>query len=70
MDRVPEGLYEQVLETLRRVDGWRKSGASGCGPSGAKVFVDDHRRAPTTPFQGACDHGQDRTGDPHAAQGD
>jgi len=54
MDRVPEGLYEQVLETLRRVDGVEEVRSIRLRPSGAKVFVDTTiavRR--TTPFQEA-----------------
>ena len=54
MDRVPEGLYEQVLETLRQVDGVEEVRSIRLRPSGAKVFVDTTiavRR--TTPFQEA-----------------
>ncbi len=54
MDRVPEGLYEQVLDTLRQVDGVEEVRSIRLRPSGAKVFVDTTiavRR--TTPFQEA-----------------
>lgn len=54
MDRVPEGLYEQVLETLRQVKGVEEVRSIRLRPSGAKVFVDTTiavRR--TTPFQEA-----------------
>lgn len=40
MDRVPEGLYEQVLDTLRHVDGVEEVRSIRLRPSGAKVFVD------------------------------
>ncbi len=52
MDRVPEGLYEQVLEAVRGVDGVAEVRSIRLRPSGAKVFVDTTiaiRR--TTPFQ-------------------
>jgi cation diffusion facilitator family transporter len=54
MDRVPEGLYEQVLDTLRQVEGVEEVRSIRLRPSGAKVFVDTTiavRR--TTPFQEA-----------------
>jgi cation diffusion facilitator family transporter len=54
MDRVPEGLYEQVLDTLRQVQGVEEVRSIRLRPSGAKVFVDTTiavRR--TTPFQEA-----------------
>jgi cation diffusion facilitator family transporter len=54
MDRVPEGLYEQVLETLRQVEGVEEVRSIRLRPSGAKVFVDTTvavRR--TTSFQDA-----------------
>jgi cation diffusion facilitator family transporter len=54
MDRVPEGLYEQVLETLKSVPGVEEVKSIRLRPSGAKVFVDTIiavRR--TTPFQQA-----------------
>jgi cation diffusion facilitator family transporter len=40
MDRVPEGLYEQVLDTLRHVEGVEEVRSIRVRPSGAKVFVD------------------------------
>jgi len=54
MDRVPEGLFEQVLQTLREVPGVAEVRSIRLRPSGAKVFVDTVvavRR--TTPFQQA-----------------
>jgi cation diffusion facilitator family transporter len=54
MDRVPEGLYEQVLDTLRSVPGVEEVKSIRLRPSGPKVFVDTVvavRR--TTPFQQA-----------------
>lgn len=54
MDRVPDGLYEQVLQTLRSVPGVEEVRSIRLRPSGGKVFVDTViavRR--TTPFQKA-----------------
>jgi len=54
MDRVPEGVYEQVLGTLREVPGVEEVRSIRLRPSGGKVFVDTVvavRR--TTPFQKA-----------------
>jgi cation diffusion facilitator family transporter len=54
MDRVPDGLYEQVLETLHGVPGVEEVRSIRLRPSGAKVFVDTIvavRR--TMPFQQA-----------------
>ena len=54
MDRVPEGLYEQVLGTLRAVPGVEEVRSIRMRPSGGKVFVDTViavRRS--TPFQKA-----------------
>jgi cation diffusion facilitator family transporter len=54
MDRVPDGVYEQVLETLREVPGVEEVRSIRLRPSGAKIFVDTIvavRR--TTPFQQA-----------------
>ena len=54
MDRVPEGLYEQVLDTLRQVDGVEEVRSIRLRPSGAKVFVDTTIAVKrTTPFQEA-----------------
>jgi cation diffusion facilitator family transporter len=54
MDRVPEGLYEQVVEAVKGVEGVEDIRSIRIRPSGAKVFVDTTvavRR--TTPFQQA-----------------
>ena len=54
MDRVPEGLYEQVVEAVKGVDGVEEIRSIRIRPSGAKIFVDTTvavRR--TTPFQQA-----------------
>jgi cation diffusion facilitator family transporter len=54
MDRVPDGVYEQVLETLREVPGVEEVRSIRLRPSGAKIFVDTIvavRR--TMPFQQA-----------------
>lgn len=51
MDRVPDGLYEQVMEAVRGVEGVEDVQNIRIRPSGAKVFVDTTvaiRR--TTPF--------------------
>ncbi len=54
MDRVPEGLYEQVLETLRSVPGVENVRSIRLRPSGGKVFVDTVIGVKrTTPFQKA-----------------
>ncbi len=52
MDRVPEGMYEEVLRTVRDVEGVEDVRSIRMRPSGPKVFVDTTvaiRR--TTPFQ-------------------
>ena len=54
MDRVPEGLYEQVVEAVKGVEGVEEIRSIRIRPSGAKIFVDTTvavRR--TTPFQQA-----------------
>jgi cation diffusion facilitator family transporter len=54
MDRVPEGLYEQVLAAVRAVEGVEEIRSIRIRPSGAKVFIDMTiaiRR--TVPFQQA-----------------
>lgn len=54
MDKVPEGLYEQVVEAVQGVDGVEDVRSIRIRPSGAKIFVDTTvaiRR--TTPFQKA-----------------
>jgi cation diffusion facilitator family transporter len=54
MDKVPEGLYEQVLEAVQGVNGVEDVRSIRIRSSGAKVFVDTTvaiRR--TTPFQKA-----------------
>ena len=54
MDRVPDGLYEQVVDIVRGVEGVEDVRSIRIRPSGAKVFVDTTiaiRR--TTPFQQA-----------------
>jgi cation diffusion facilitator family transporter len=54
MDRVPEGLYEQVLDTILAVPGVEEVKSIRLRPSGPKVFVDTVvavRRS--TPFQQA-----------------
>lgn len=54
MDRVPAGLYERVLDGIRRVEGVEEVRSVRLRPSGAKVFVDTTvavRR--TTPFERA-----------------
>jgi cation diffusion facilitator family transporter len=54
MDRVPDGLYEQVVDLVRGVQGVEDVRSIRIRPSGAKVFVDTTiaiRR--TTPFQQA-----------------
>jgi cation diffusion facilitator family transporter len=54
MDRVPAGLYERVLDEIRRVEGVEEVRSVRLRPSGAKVFVDTTvavRR--TTPFERA-----------------
>jgi cation diffusion facilitator family transporter len=54
MDRVPESVYEQVLDTIRRVEGVEDVRSIRLRPSGAKFFVDTTiavRR--TTAFQEA-----------------
>ena len=54
MDRVPEGLYEQVVEAVEGVEGVEEVRSIRIRPSGAKIFVDTTvavRR--TTPFQQA-----------------
>jgi cation diffusion facilitator family transporter len=40
MDRVPEGLYEQVLEAVKGVKGVEDVRSIRIRPSGAKIFVD------------------------------
>ncbi len=54
MDRIPEGVYEQVLDTIRHVKGVEDVRSIRLRPSGAKFFVDTTiavRR--TTAFQEA-----------------
>ncbi len=54
MDRVPEGLYQRMLTTIREVEGVEEVHSIRLRPSGAKVFVDTIvgiRR--TTPFEHA-----------------
>jgi cation diffusion facilitator family transporter len=54
MDRVPEGLYEEILGVVREVEGVEDVRSIRIRPSGAEVFVDTTvaiRR--TTPFQQA-----------------
>ncbi len=54
MDKVPEGLYEQVVGAVQSVDGVEEVRNIRIRPSGAKIFVDTTvaiRR--TTPFQKA-----------------
>jgi cation diffusion facilitator family transporter len=54
MDKVPDGLYEQVVEAVRSVDGVEDVRSIRIRPSGATIFVDTTvaiRR--TTPFQKA-----------------
>ena len=54
MDRVPEGLYKEILETIQQVEGVDEVRSIRLRPSGPRVFVDTTigiRR--TTPFHQA-----------------
>ena len=56
MDRVPEGLYEELLELVRQVEGVSEVKTMRVRQSGPRVFVDTTVAIPRTiPFQQAHD---------------